>query len=38
LRLPVSIFERGSFMACGLAGRCGEAWLKSASVCQAASS
>jgi hypothetical protein len=27
LWLPVSLFERGSFMACGLAGRRGEAWL-----------
>ena len=26
--LPVSFFERGSFMVCGLAGRRGEAWLK----------
>ena len=32
-RLPVSIFERGSFMACGLAGRRGEAWLKRGLPC-----
>ena len=28
LRLPVSVGERGSFMACVLAGCRGEAWLK----------
>jgi hypothetical protein len=28
LRLPVSVGERGSFMACALAGCRGEAWLK----------
>jgi hypothetical protein len=27
-RLPVSVGERGSFMACALAGCRGEAWLK----------